>query len=270
MTDGATPELADLEARLGYSFADRELLERALTHTSFVNETGEAKLGSNERLEFLGDAVLELVVAERLYRDRPDLPEGALTAMRAALVRLETLGRLGAALAIGRFVRLGRGEEATGGRGRATIGGRALEALFGAVYLDGGLEAARAVALRLIDPEIERLAENRLKDDKSRLQEMAQGEMGLTPTYRTVAAVGPDHAKEFTVEVVLGETVVGSGNGRTKQFAAQAAAQAALSAIGRGDFADLPRGRSAGKKRPSRRRTAPDPLPDAPAQVGDG
>jgi ribonuclease-3 len=274
--EGATREptgkLADLETSLGYAFADPSLLERALTHTSFVNEAGEAKLGSNERLEFLGDAVLELVVAERLYRDRPDLAEGDLTTMRAALVRLETLGRLGTALEIGRFVRLGRGEEATGGRGRETIGGRALEAVFGAVYLDGGLEAARGVALRLIDPEIERLTETRLKDDKSRLQELAQGELGLTPSYGTVAAVGPDHAKEFTVEVTLGETVVGSGRGRTKQQAAQAAAQDALSALGRGDFADrfgrtqdLVRGRPGGKKRSTRRRPAPDPLPEAPS-----
>src|SRR5207245_1352443 len=117
-----------------------------------------------------------------------------------------------------------------GRRGRASIVGRALEAVFGAIYLDGGLEAARDVALRLVDPEIDRLAESQaLKDDKSRLQEAAQGELGLTPSYRTVAAVGPDHAKEFTVEVSLGEVVVGRGIGRTKQIAAQAAAQDALS-----------------------------------------
>jgi ribonuclease-3 len=222
-------DVGELEAKLGYTFADPALLARALTHTSYVNESGEPKPESNERLEFLGDAVLELVVAERLYRDRPELAEGDLTAMRAALVRLETLSRLGETLDIGRFVRLGRGEEATGGRGRATIAGRALEALVGAVYLDGGLEAARAVASRLMAPELERLAETRLKDDKSRLQELAQGQLGLTPRYETVAAVGPDHAKEFTVEVTLGGTAVGRGTGRTKQLAAQAAAQDAIS-----------------------------------------
>jgi ribonuclease-3 len=224
-----TPTLGELQDRLGYRFADEALLRRALTHTSFVNETPEPGPESNERLEFLGDAVIELVVAERLYRDRPDLPEGDLTTMRAALVRLETLGRLALDLEIGQHVLLGRGEEASGGRSRPSIAGRALEAVFGAVYLDGGLEAARGVALGLMDPEIDRLAEtHRLKDDKSRLQELSQGELGLTPTYRTVAAVGPEHAKEFTVEVSLGDAIVGRGTGRTKQSAAQAAAHDAI------------------------------------------
>ncbi|HEY3111873.1 MAG TPA: ribonuclease III [Chloroflexota bacterium] len=230
MVDAAAPPLAELQTRLGYQFADIELLRRALIHTSFVNETPPPKPESNERLEFLGDAILELIVAERLYRSRPHLPEGDLTTLRAGVVRLDMLGALGLRLELGRHMLLGRGEEATGGRGRASIVGRALEAVFGAIYLDGGLEAARDVALRLVDPEIDRLAESQaLKDDKSRLQEAAQGELGLTPSYRTVAAVGPDHAKEFTVEVSLGEVVVGRGIGRTKQIAAQAAAQDALS-----------------------------------------
>jgi ribonuclease-3 len=230
MVDAAAPPLEELQGRLGYQFSDIELLRRALIHTSFVNETPPPKPESNERLEFLGDAVLELVVAERLYRSRPHLPEGDLTTLRAGVVRLEMLGALGLRLELGRHMLLGRGEEATGGRGRASIVGRALEAVIGAIYLDGGLEAARDAALRLIDPEIELLAESQaLKDDKSRLQEAAQGELGLTPSYRTVAAVGPDHAKEFTVEVSLGDVVVGRGTGRTKQIAAQAAAQDALS-----------------------------------------
>jgi ribonuclease-3 len=156
--------------------------------------------------------------------------EGDLTTMRAGVVRLDMLGRLGLALALGEHLLLGHGEESTGGRGRASVVGRALEALLGAIYLDGGLEAARAVALGLVDPEIERLAESQaLKDDKSRLQEAAQGELGLAPAYRTVAAVGPDHAKEFTVEVSLADVTVGRGSGRTKQAAAQAAAHDALS-----------------------------------------
>jgi ribonuclease-3 len=230
MLDAAAPPLAELQGRLGYQFSDVELLRRALIHTSFVNETPPPKPESNERLEFLGDAVLELVVAERLYRSRPHLPEGDLTTLRAGVVRLEMLGALGLRLELGRHMLLGRGEEATGGRGRASIVGRALEAVIGAIYLDGGLEAARDAALRLIDPEIEQLAESQaLKDDKSRLQEAAQGELGLTPSYRTVAAVGPDHAKEFTVEVSLGDVIVGRGTGRTKQIAAQSAAQDALS-----------------------------------------
>jgi len=222
--------LDQLQHRIGYRFADPEALQRALVHTSYVNEVAEPKPESNERLEFLGDAVLELVVAERLFVDRPELAEGDLTTMRAALVRLETLGRVGLGLGLGDHLFLGRGEESTGGRARSTVVGRALEALIGAVYFDGGLTAARDVALRLIEPEIERVATAvALKDDKSRLQEAAQGELTLTPTYRTVAAVGPDHAKEFTVEVSLGDTVVGRGAGRTKQLAAQEAARDALS-----------------------------------------
>jgi ribonuclease-3 len=222
--------LERLQQRIGYRFADPERLRSALIHTSYVNEVPEPKPESNERLEFLGDAVLELVVAERLFVDRPELAEGDLTTMRAALVRLETLGRLGLGLGLGDHLFLGRGEESTGGRTRPTVVGRALEALIGAVYRDGGLDAAREVALRLIWPEIERVATAvALKDDKSRLQEAAQGDLALTPSYRTVAAVGPDHAKEFTVEVSLGDTVVGRGAGRTKQLAAQEAARDALS-----------------------------------------
>jgi ribonuclease-3 len=231
------PSLEDLQAQLGYSFADEGLLLRALTHTSFVNEAPEPRPESNERLEFLGDAVLELIVAERLYRDRPGLSEGDLTTLRAGLVRLETLGRLALDIGIGRWLRIGKGEAATGGRERASIAGRALEAILGAAYLDGGLEAARGVALRLMDAEIVRLAETqRLKDDKSRLQELSQAELGIAPTYRTVAAVGPDHAKEFTVEVSLGDVIVGRGTGRTKQSAAQAAAHDALSRWPPGDL----------------------------------
>jgi ribonuclease-3 len=224
------PSLESFQERIGYRFRDAELLRRSLIHTSYVNEAPDPKPQSNERLEFLGDAVLELVVAERLFRDRPELREGDLTTMRAALVRLETLGRIGLAIDLGQHMSLGRGEEATGGRGRATIVGRALEALLGAVYMDGGLEAARDLVVRLIGPEIEQLAANvALKDEKSRLQEAAQGEMGQTPAYRTVAAVGPDHAKMFTVEASLGDVIIGKGQGKTKQLAAQAAAKDALS-----------------------------------------
>lgn len=168
-------------------------------------------------------------MAERLYLRHPTMAEGDLTTLRAGVVRLEMLGALGLRLELGQQLLLGRGEEATGGPGRASVVGRALEAILGAIYLDGGLDAARDAALRLLDPEIDRLAETQaLKDDKSRLQEAAQGELGLTPAYRTVAAVGPDHAKEFTVEVSLGDVVVGRGVGRTKQAAAQVAAHDAL------------------------------------------
>jgi ribonuclease-3 len=229
VTTTSAAGLDELQERLGHRFVDGELLRRALIHTSYVNEVPPPKPESNERLEFLGDAVIELVVAERLYRARPDLAEGDLTTLRAGVVRLEMLGRLGLDLKLGEHLLLGRGEIATGGRSRASIVGRALEALFGAVYLDAGLEAARATVLGLLDPEIERLLVSQaLKDDKSRLQEQAQAELKMTPAYRTVAAVGPDHAKEFTVEVSLADVVVGRGIGRTKQLAAQMAAKDAL------------------------------------------
>lgn len=229
-TSTSLPKQSECEARLGYSFRDQSLLVRALTHTSFVNESPEPKPESNERLEFLGDAVLEIIIAEWLYRERPGLDEGDLTRMRAAIVRLETLGRLGLAMTLGDYLQLGRGEEVSGGRTRATIVGRALEAIIGAIYLDGGLEHARASAMRIIDSEIGRLTDHQaLMDDKSRLQESAQADLGQAPSYRTVAAVGPDHEKTFTVEVSVGDITVGSGTGRTKQIAAQSAAHDALS-----------------------------------------
>ncbi len=225
----SSAKLDECEGRLGYHFRDRAILVRALTHTSFVNESPEPKPESNERLEFLGDAVLEIIIAEWLYRERPELDEGDLTRMRAAIVRLETLGRLGLAMALGDYLQLGHGEEVSGGRARATIVGRALEAVIGAIYLDSGLELARASAMHIIDSEIGRLTDHQaLMDDKSRLQESAQADLGQAPSYRTVAAVGPDHEKTFTVEVSIGDVTVGSGSGRTKQIAAQSAAHDAL------------------------------------------
>lgn len=225
----APSELAALQDRLGYQFANIELLRKALTHTSHANEAIDPRPESNERLEFLGDAALELIVADALYRAHSDVSEGELTAMRSAVVRLDTLGRVGLVLGIGDHILIGRGEEATGGRHRGTIIGRALEAIIGAIYLDGGVEAARGASMRVLADEMRRLDETRaLKDDRSRLQEAAQSEFGLTPSYRMVAAVGPDHAKEFSVEVSIGEGIVGRGVGRTKQQASQRAAHDAL------------------------------------------
>jgi len=219
----------ELEEKLGYRFADPALLERALTHTSFVNESAEPRPESNERLEFLGDAVLDLLVAERLFRDRPELSEGVLTPMRAAVVKLETLGRVGGQLELGRYLRLGRGEEAA--RGRSKVVGRALEAIFGAVYLDGGLEAARSVVLRLLDPEICRLGDEDVQNPKSQLQELVLKRRPISPTYRTVEMFDSGETSSFAVEVLLADEVLGHGRGRTKQDAEKAAARDALSRI---------------------------------------
>ena len=210
-------------------FGRKDLLQRALVHRSYLNENPGYALGSNERLEFLGDAVLGFVVAEHLYHAFPEMPEGELTNYRAALVRLRTLARVAERLDLGRFLFLGKGEEASGGRERASLLARSLEAVIGASFLDQGLDATRAFILRLLSPELERImGEDAAKDDKSRLQELAQAETGLTPAYHTVASLGPDHAKVFVVEVRLGERVLAEGRGRSKQEAEQVAARAAL------------------------------------------
>jgi ribonuclease III len=221
--------LERLEATIGVSFKQRDLLRQSMVHRSYLNETPGFKLGSNERLEFLGDAVLDFIVADDLYKRYPDHPEGELTSLRAALVRLETLGRIAARLNLGDYLLMSRGEQQSGGRDRETLLGRAFEALIGAMYLDMGLEQTRSVVLRHLTPELSHIiAEQHLKDPKSRLQERAQADFGITPSYRTVLATGPEHAKEFTVEVNLGDLVIGRGAGRSKQHAAQEAAKLAL------------------------------------------
>ena len=188
---------------------------------------------SNERPEFLGDAVLGFVVTECLYRKYPQTPEGELTSLRAALVRAETLARMARALDLGEYLLLSRGEAATGGRERQKILSQTFEALIGVIFLDQGLPAAKRIILRFVKPELKRIEEEQLaKDFKTRLQEVAQARRQITPVYRTVSAVGPDHAKVFTVEVLLGDEVLAQGSGATKQEAQQNAARKALEAWG--------------------------------------
>ena len=221
-----------LEARLGIRFKDRELLTQALVHRSFVNEADLADADSNERLEFLGDAALGLVAAELLYRRYPDRAEGGLTHARASLVNLAALGEIGTALGLGDFVRLGRGEELTGGRERASVVGRAFEAVLGAIYLDQGLEALRHVLRPILIRELDRYGwEGPAKDFKSQLQEHLQANAGGTPEYELVSMEGPDHLLRFTMSVRAGHAVLASGEGSSKQRAEQAAARAALTAI---------------------------------------
>ncbi len=220
--------LEDFQHSLGHRFCDPNLLLCALTHPSYVNEHPEDGVGDNQRLEFLGDAVLDFIAGAWVYCHYPDFQEGRMTRLRAALVRTETLARLARQMGIGEALRIGHGEEESGGRERDANLCDAFEAVVGALYLDGGMAAAEAFVEPLIEPVAEAtLAAEADWDAKSRLQEWSQAERGVTPHYRIVAEKGPDHAKTFVAKVLLGKEVVGQGSGRSKQAAEQAAAQAA-------------------------------------------
>lgn len=217
-----TADTASLEAALGTRI-DPDLLSLALTHRSFAYENGG--LPTNERLEFLGDSVLGIVVTETLYRDFPEWSEGQLAKLRAAVVNAQALAEVARGLELGRHLRLGRGEETTGGRDKVSILADTLEALLGAVYLDNGLERAREVVLRLIGPVIARGAElGAGLDWKTSLQEIAAASGRGVPEYR-VRHEGPDHAREFSAQVVLDDEVIGEGVGRSKKAAEQQAAE---------------------------------------------
>ncbi len=210
-------------------FNDPALLRAALTHRSYLNEHPDLDAEDNERLEYLGDAVLDFLLAEYLYLSFPHAPEGELTGLRAALVRRETLARLAVRLGIGPALLMGHGEIETGGRERPATLCAAFEAVVGALYLDQGLPAVSDWVLPMMQQELTGArTEVEDKDPKSRLQETAQGLLGITPRYRTVKAEGPDHAKVFTVEVSIGTAVCGHGEGPSKQIAAQSAALDAL------------------------------------------
>lgn len=218
-----------LEERLGYQFKNRDLLENALTHSSYANEHRDEGKTSNERLEFLGDSVLGMVVADHLYREHPNMPEGELTRTRAALVCEESLVEVARALDLGKYLRLGKGEDSGGGRERPSILADATEAVLAAVYLDGGVAQARRTIRALILGNEEELSASR--DYKTALQELIQRESGQKLTYILVGEKGPDHAKCFSVEVRLNGETVGAGEGRTKKAAEQSAAKAAIGAL---------------------------------------
>jgi ribonuclease-3 len=220
---------AELERKLGVSFTDKSLLQRALTHRSYLNEHPQYPLEDNERLEFLGDAVLDFVTGEYLYHRFPEMAEGPLTNLRSALVRRETLARFAQSFCLGSYLQMGHGEVESGGRQRPATLCAAFEAVVGALYLDQGLAPVMALVEPLIGPEVGRTLKGNLdKDAKSRLQELAQGQMHRTPRYVTVAESGPDHAKEFVVQVTIEGVAYGQGSGPSKQRAAQAAAKDAL------------------------------------------
>jgi len=231
--DETKARCAELEARLGHSFRNAALCETALTHTSWVNEAGQPERSDNERLEFLGDAVLDLVVSDLLMRRFPDRREGDLSRARAALVSEPGLAQVAVALELGRFILLGKGEERTGGRGRPSILANALEALMGAIYIDAGFDAAAAVASRLFESRIEEVDQHARLDYKSRLQERAQALWQTAPVYEVVAEEGPDHDKRFEVALSLAGRPYGRAVGRSKKEAEQGAAAAALEALER-------------------------------------
>ena len=218
-----------LEEKLGYTFQNRTLLENALTHSSCANES-RGRLLSNERLEFLGDSILGMVVADHLYRNHPDLPEGELTRTRAALVCEESLVEVAQELGLGQYLQLGKGEEAGGGRQRPSIQADAVEAVLAAVYLDGGIGSARKIIQKyILSREVAGLTKPR--DYKTALQELVQRESGQVLRYRLTGEEGPDHNKRFFVEVDLNGVSIGAGNGRSKKEAEQMAAKTAVAAL---------------------------------------
>lgn len=224
--DGHATELA---SSLGVRFADPALLELALSHRSWAFEAGGAP--TNERLEFLGDAVLGLVVTDRIYRICPDASEGKLAKLRAATVSTVTLATVARGLGIGDAVKLGRGEEQSGGRDKDSILADTLEAVLGAVYLDGGMDAVADLVGRLFDGMIEELRTSPAAfDSKTALQELAAAQLRSLPVYE-IAEEGPDHEKRFTATALLDGRVFGRGQGRSKKEAEQAAARAALEAF---------------------------------------
>ncbi|MCD8085256.1 MAG: ribonuclease III [Clostridiales bacterium] len=222
--------MKSLEERLDYHFKDISLLENALIHSSYANEHHLGGIHSNERLEFLGDSILGMVVADSLYRTFPELPEGNLTRLRASLVCENSLVLVAKELQLGAYLKLGKGEEAGGGRTRPSINADAVEAVLAAVYLDGGIDEARRIIQRFILNNMAKAYEAS-RDYKTALQELVQRKSGQVLTYHLVGESGPDHAKQFTMEVRLNEQPVGQGTGRSKKEAEQMAARAAIAKL---------------------------------------
>jgi ribonuclease III len=222
-------DLPTLEQILGVTFANQDLLRTALVHRSYLNENPKFNLPSNERLEFLGDAVLELIVSDHLYKTYPESPEGELTNYRSSLVNTSSLAESSLKLGVGEFLFLSKGEEGGGGRKNQYILANTFEALLGAIYLDRGYEAASKFVHSNLIVKLSTIIEQQLyKDAKSSLQELAQDEISVTPTYRVLSETGPDHNKQFTVGVYAGAKLLGKGTGRSKQQAEQQAAALAL------------------------------------------
>jgi ribonuclease-3 len=229
------PDIAALQKTLRVNLGNPGLLEQALVHSSYINENPGFTLSHNERLEFLGDAILDCIVAEKLYQDLPPLSEGDMTRLRATLVRRDTLAGIARDINLGDFLYMGKGEEASGGRSKAPNLAGALEAVIAAVYLDRGMAATGELVLRLLgDVWAQAVHQGTGADHKSKLQEVTQSRFQLTPAYRLVAETGPDHAKTFTVEVLAGSRTLGSGTGKSKKLAETEAARMALEQLKEG------------------------------------
>ena len=226
----STSPLASLEEALGYRFQDASGLERALTHSSFANESS-AEVSDNEALEFLGDAVLSFLMAEILFRDTPTGEEGDMSRSKAFVVSDANLAQVGEGLALGGHLRLGIGEERSGGRSKASLLAGALEAIIAAVFLDGGTGAARALVRRLFLPQLRDAGPVPPSDPKTMLQELLQGEGRPAPRYEVVEAAGPDHQRRFRVRASISGRCYGEGEGGTKKAAEQEAARAALARL---------------------------------------
>lgn len=225
-------KIAALQESIGYSFKDPQLLMEALTHSSYANEIKHKKVVHNERLEFLGDSVLSIVISDYIFHKYKHLPEGELTKVRANVVCESSLAIRGREMNLGEYLTLGRGEELSGGRQRVSILADAFEALIGALYLDGGLEVARTFILSQLEGMVESASQGNLfKDFKTHLQELIQSRSTERITYRVVTEKGPDHDKLFEIEVALGGQVLGTGIGKSKKEAEQRAAQEAIEKI---------------------------------------
>ncbi|MBI5147996.1 MAG: ribonuclease III [Parcubacteria group bacterium] len=224
-------DVSRLEFKIGVVFKNKNLLLEAITHRSYLNENSQWGTPHNERLEFLGDAVLELVVTEHLFNSYPAEPEGYLTSLRAALVNYVTLAKTAGDIGLQDFILMSRGEMKDTGRAREVILANAIEALIGAVYLDGGFEEAAKIIERFLLPRLPEIVEQRLyRDPKSRLQEIAQEKKKVTPVYKLLEEWGPDHKKIFKMGVYFGEELVAQGEGYSKQDAEVEAAKSAIKA----------------------------------------
>lgn len=220
----------EFEKKIGYTFQDRQLLDKALTHSSYVKENGQSRLNDNERLEFLGDAFFDAVIGEALYRALPQAEEGTLTKMRASIVCEKSLARAGRRLGIGRHMLFSRGEEKCGGRDRASILADAMEAVIGAIYLDGGYEQAKAFVLEIFKEDLQDAGRGKLsnRDYKSELQEQLQANGILNIRYVLEKEEGPDHDKTFSVRLDIRGEAAGRGTGKSKKLAEQNAAKDAI------------------------------------------
>jgi len=227
----ANNNLDILQKKIGISFSDKTLLNTAFVHRSYLNEHKKYKGPSNERLEFLGDAALSIVVSSFLYEKLPNEPEGKLTTSRAALVRTETLAKIAKSLSLGKHLVLSKGEEDTGGRENPSILANTFEALVGAIYLDQGIDRVGDFLKKTVISNWKSLIETAVPDNKSRLQEFVQRKYHVSPIYKLISSWGPDHARQFEIGVFISEKNMGRGTGNNKQSAAQNAAKDALTRL---------------------------------------